>query len=262
MLARTAQLAALVCATGASTALAATAPTDPLEYGLVCNGNVALEKDSNFINFSIYGRGSVTGKKDCTYSGTTVVASYDEDDVLGIPMSVIASGDVEPTYALNADSIIDSLEDGSLAPGNITNVVVSTSLPSALVSGTAYIINGDVDISKNYLASDVVIAVRGNFRWSKNGGFLNSGAPGDFANAVICTGNVDFKKDSALYGAMLVTSGNLTIDKDATGVGAHIQVSGNAHIKKDAFTAMGSYELLDLDTGRLVDTPTSTGLFD
>jgi len=263
MIARTAQLAALVCVAGASTALAASASDNPLDYGLVAGGNVDLEKDSNFINFSIYGRGSVSGKKDSTYAGTTVVASLDADDVTGIPSGVIGEADLHPEYALQASEIIDNIESGALMPGNVTSVQVVSNLPSTLVSGTAYVVNGDVNISKNYLASDVVIAVRGEFRWAKDGGFLHDGAPGDFANAVICTGNMTLKKNASVYGAMLISGGNFTVDKDSAGVGAHIQCVGTAHIKKDAFSAMSSFRFLSFDDpARDVATVPPSTLFD
>lgn len=259
---RTASLAALVCLAGASTALAADAPSDPLEYGLCAAGNVDLEKDSAFINFSIYGRNGVSGKKNSVYAGWTRVASMDAGDVTGVPGHCVGAADLEPMYAMQADAIVDAIEAGSLLPGNVTNVVVTASLPATLASGTAYVVNGDVSVSKNLLAEDVVIAVRGDFQWAKDGGFLNTAGAGGYANAVVCTGTMSFKKDAMVTGAMLVSGGDFTIDKDAAGVGAHIQVGGNAHIKKDAFTALGSYQLLDLSPARAITTPTAAGLFD
>jgi hypothetical protein len=66
-------------------------------------------------------------------------------------------GDLQPTAAQQTAQFIADLRNGIGMPGYITNTVTVSSLPSTLVQGTAYILNGVASIPSDAFINQIVI---------------------------------------------------------------------------------------------------------
>ncbi len=160
--------------------------------------------------------------------------SYDPASLVG--------GNLEPKLANEVDQIIDDLESGALVPPQINNVVAGNSLPDTLISGTVYIVNGDIEVEKNYATSDVIIAVRGDVDWGKNGSINNTQPPAGGASiGILATGTIELGKDATVTGATLIAGVDVIFNQHSVATDVAVQAARDVHLAQN-FSLAGVYD--------------------
>ena len=194
----------------------------------------------------IYGRNQVHLDRDIVVDPGAKIGSinpnnitYDQN-VTYDPASLI-DANLTPKLANNVANIIDDLQNGTLVPPQINKVVVGNSLPDAPLSGTVYVINGDLNIDKNYAATDVIIAVRGDIHWGKNGSINNTQPPAGGASiGVLATGTIELGKGATVTGATLVAGIDVIFDQLTVATDIAVQAGHNVQLDQD-FTLASTY---------------------
>ena len=139
--------------------------------------------------------------------------------------------DEECRLAHNVGDLINDIKRRAYRPPGIKNVVEVDSLPSNLSNGTAYIVNGNVNIGQGYRVNNVIIAALGNVNWGQGGAVINTGSPTSSpAIGIYATGNMNFGQGTRVEGAHLIAGGILTIGQGVRGLDASIQVAGDAYL--------------------------------
>lgn len=161
-------------------------------------------------------------------SGNSALAAPDKDDIF-IGQGTDINGSIisdKIDLAFDATGMIDDLENGLNLPSNISHVEVLDSefdLPDNPASGTVYIINGDLHLDRDYTATDVIFAVRGNIHWNDGGSIINT---------------VDVCEDDTADSIGLIAEDSIFINKDAVADGVSIIAGKDVHINHE-LTAFG-----------------------
>ena len=238
--------AGLVGLTEFDVAAASTAyANDCYQDGVIAGNQVQVDQNSVVQgNLCIYGFNGVHFDMNATIEPGAKVAAYDTSQIqfdqgASIAPGSIVQADITPTLANDVAGAIDDYEAGLNLPDQITSVVTGNSVPDSLITGTMYIVNGDLELDKNYSATDVVIAVRGNLIWGKNGVITNNAdCASGTANALglMATGNINLGKDSTVTGASIVAGNDVSLDQgsNTSNVSIHagndIQLDQNANV--------------------------------
>lgn len=150
------------------------------QNGVLAGNQIQVDQDA-VINggLCMYGRNGIHFDQNATIEDGAKIAALDTAEIQFDQGATIAPGSITQatialTLANDVSGMIDNYAAGLELPDQITSVVSGNSLPDNLISGTVYIINGDLEVGKNYSATDVIIAVRGNVEWGKNGVIANS----------------------------------------------------------------------------------------
>ena len=139
--------------------------------------------------------------------------------------------DEECRLANKVGDFINDIKRRIYRPPGIKNVLEVDSLPSHLSNGTAYIVNGNVNIGQGYRVNNVIIASLGNITWGQGGEVINTGSPSSSpAIGIYATGNMNFGQGTRVKGAHLIAGGNLSIGQGILGLDASIQVAGDAYV--------------------------------
>lgn len=207
--------------------------------GIVAGGNVDFSQNATVTGGSCVYGATVHFDQNGTVEDDAFIAS---DDIANItwdsgftyPSGGLVETSVDTSAAVNAAGRIDDIENGVNLPPQITSVQVVASLPDPLVSGTAYVVNGDLAIDKSTSATDNIIAVRGSVHWGKNGQLVNTAGAcngGEASIGVVATGDIHFGKESVTQGVQVISGGNVQIDQLATFEGA-IMAAGDVNINQ------------------------------
>ncbi len=200
------------------------------------------------IDVSITGKSCVFGKRASHYGNGlfleegSFLGAPDKDDInLGIN-SVIEGKLIEADLDMDFDAnqMIQDLEDG-IFPPNIDNVVVvdnEADLPDDLVAGTAYIINGDLHIDKNYATEDVILAVRGHVHWNDGGELTNTedvcGDPEFGTVGIISTNDIHLNKDAKASGVTMYTDRTIHVNNELSSFGGNMNAAKDIRINQSA----------------------------
>ena len=224
-----------------ATAVAAGAGVDCFGSGIRVNGSISMGQDARVgVGICMYGRTGISFGQDGLIMDGGFISSEDENNITGNPShqsGAIIEETMDTSAASNVNQLVDDIEAGIDLPPQITNgVVVTNSMPNNPVPGTAYVINGNVNIGADIVATDNIFAVRGNISWGQDGRLRNSAGTcpnGEVAIGLFTTGNNTFGQDSLARGIQLVTGGNVNIGQDARFLGSSIIADGNLTFGQD-----------------------------
>lgn len=185
--------------------------------------------------FSHYGNGLFLDED-------STIAATDKDDInLGIGNTIdgnIISADMDMSF--DANQMIDDLDAGNYPPNisNVEHVANEADLPENLSSGTAYIIDGDLHLDKNYGASDVILAVRGHVHWNDGGELTNSadvcGDPEFGTVGIIATNDIHINKDATASGVTMYTDRTIHVNNALTSFGGIMNAAKDVRINQNA----------------------------
>lgn len=185
--------------------------------------------------FSHYGNG-LTVDKD------SVIAATDKDDInLGLDTTLdgkMISADIDMDF--NALDMIKDLNLGNYPPNiyRVEHISKEANLPLILDSGTAYIINGDLHIERNYAAQDVILAVKGQVHWNDGGELTNSadvcGDPEFGMVGIIATKDIHINKDAKASGVTLYTNTTIHVNTALTSFGGNMNALKDIRINQNA----------------------------
>ncbi len=141
------------------------------------------------------------------------------------------TGDQLPPRALRVPEIID---DWQVRGYRDYYVQVVSKLPSKLINGTLYIVNGNVKINQDYSTMNVIIAARGDVSWGQDGAIRNTlDCVNDRAIGIYATGDISFGQDAVLEGVDLVAAGNINIGQDVRSMQATLEAGNDVRIAQD-----------------------------
>lgn len=200
------------------------------------------------INVSITGNSCVFAKRRSHYGNglflekDSVIAAPDKDDInLGVGSDIqgkVIEADMDMSF--NARQMIADLEDGNYPP-NIYDVVYvdnEADLPDDLEAGTAYIINGNLHIEKNYDAHDVILAVKGQVHWNDGGELTNTadvcGDPEFGVVGIIATRDIHLNKDAKASGVTMYTDTSIHVNNELTSFGGNMNAAKDIRINQSA----------------------------
>ena len=227
---------------------------DCFSKGLTVGGEVSMGQDMRLDKYCVYGGERVEVGQDPHLCNGALIGARDEGTITygqgfscceGPIEDCLFEGGMQPEYAQSVENIINDIENGdfpSYYDTAITQVEVSSSLPSQLTEGTAYIINGNVSIGQDYQVQNVIIAARpnpitgegGNITWGQDGAIRNTGSPSSGpAIGIYATNDITFGQDAQVYGAHLIAGRDLHIGQDIREMDASIQVGRNAYVDQD-----------------------------
>ncbi len=122
-----------------------------------------------------------------------------------VPPNALHYEEDELSEPLDVAAMIDDVAAGIGLDGepHWYNVYTVSSLPDALLSNSAYIVNDSISIDQDYSTSDVIIAARGSISWGQDGAITNSN--GDCAGGsigIIAENNISLGQDAVLTARM------------------------------------------------------------
>ena len=228
------------------------------DQGVVAGNRVTVGQDYSDLDgtgYCMYGRNGVSFSQDPVLSEDSRIGALDIDTITFgqdpvVPDGVLVELDRQPTLSQSVEDIIDDLVSGAYRPDYITNVVVG-SLPSTLVEGTAYIVNGNVSIGQDYQVANVIIAARGNVSWGQDGAIRNSGVPnsGAVGIGVLATGDITVGQDAIVVGANLIAGHDVHIGQDLQEFAVSIQAGNDVTLGQDPRSSGFAASFPDLGSG-------------
>jgi hypothetical protein len=209
--------------------------------GVEACGEVGMGQGIQLDEYCVYGKEGVTVGQGPHLINGSLLGALKEGSILtgqgpecdaGRWVDCLFYGPLEEEcrLAYNVMDLINDIKRRTYRPPGIKNVVEVDSLPSSLSNGTAYIVNGNVNIGQGYRVNNVIIAALGNVNWGQGGSVINTGSPTSSpAIGIFATGNMNFGQGARVKGAHLIVGGNLKIGQGILGLDASIQVAGDAY---------------------------------
>ncbi len=209
--------------------------------GVRAGNEVTFGEDARISgNTCIYGRNSVSFGEDAEIMQPAKVGALNLSDInFGedptYPESALFADDIPMDASNNIAQVINDIEAGAGLPPAITNVSVVSKLPKTLTNGTAYVVNGNVNIGEDYDIENVIIAARGRISFGEDGSITNTNNCSSGARAIglYATQNISLGEDATARDVEIVSGNNVSISEDVKGLSVSIEAANNVTIDED-----------------------------